>query len=361
MTGARLLSRDEFREQCLERDSGQCLVPWCDREADEVHHIIERGLWDDGGSYMRNGASVCNPHHRYAESNDIPPQAFWYWLDCEPLTPDGVPAHVNKWGPDGASDGRGETFEEPAWKEHRERIKYPSTGHLPFSPEWDDTRADHRSVEPFLNIPLVCTVKMDGGNCMMVKDDENPVRARNGQHADHESFDRLKQLYWEENLYSTIPEHIQVFGENLVAKHSIHYGCDCEPACEDVGPALDAYFEVFGVYDTRYDIWLGWPEVEEWADRLGFPTTPVLRKSHDDVEEVPFEREHELYETLEPLARRVVDDGHEGIVIRSKFPFHFGQFGRRLGKYVRDGHVDPDAEHWSKRELVENRLAESGD
>lgn len=343
-----LLERHEFREQALGRDNGECVVPWCSRSADEVHHIIERSLWEDGGYYLRNAASVCNPHHRYAESNDIPPQAFWRWIECEPLVPGQFEDfHINKWGDD---------FEKPPWKQHREEIKYPSTGHLPSSPEWDGTRVDFQSVDPFVDVPAVITIKMDGGNAMLVRDKDNPVRARNGQHADHESFDLLKQLYWERNLYEKIPDNLQIFGENMVAKHSIHYGCDCDPPCEDVGPALPDYFMVFGVYDTEYDLWLSWPEVENWADRLGFPTTPVVTQSMDDVDGVLFEADYELYDEIEPIAQDVIADGHEGIVIRSKFPFHYDQFERRLGKYVRDGHVDPDADHWKHRPLVQNRL-----
>lgn len=348
------MTRQEFRADCLDRDNGQCVVPWCPSEATEVHHILERSLWDDGGYVPDNGASVCNDHHQYAETNDIPPQAFWRWVEVEhPMLPASVPNdHVDKWG---------EEFETPPWTDLRGEIKYPSTGHLPFSPEWDDTRADFREVTPFVGVPLVVTVKMDGGNAMLVKDDENPVRARNGKYADHQSFDMLKQLYWERGLYEEIPEHLQVFGEWLYAKHSIHYGCSCDPPCEDVGPGLDAYFQVFGVYDTRYDLWLSWPATEAWAGRIGFPTTPVIDQS-TSLDQPTFEAEFELYEHLPTLAHQVVEHGrHEGIIVRSKFPFHWGQFERRVGKYVREGHVDPGEDHWKHRPMVQNELSEDAD
>lgn len=344
------MTRQEFRDDCLDRDSDQCVVPWCLSKADDVHHILERSLWMDGGYVPDNGASVCNDHHRYAETNDIPPQAFWRWLGIEdpPLPGPVAGEHVDKWGNE---------FETPPWTDYRQEIKYPSSGHLPFSPEWDDTRADHREVEPFVDVPLVVTIKMDGGNAMLVRDGENPVRARNGRYADHQSFDMLKQLYWERGLYEEIPEHIQVFGEWLYAKHSIHYGCSCDPPCEDVGPGLDAYFQVFGVYDTRYDLWLSWPETERWAGRIGFPTTPVIDHS-TSLDQSMFEADHELYEVLPTLANSAVEAGHEGIIVRSKFPFHYGQFGQRLGKYVREGHVDPGEDHWKHRPLVQNERQE---
>lgn len=717
-----LLSRDEFREQCFDRDNDTCLVPWCDEPADEVHHIIERSLWPDGGYYKRNGASVCNPHHQYAESNNIPPHAFWRWIGedgVDPLTPEGVPVNVNKWGPDGASDGRGETFETPPWAEHRDFHKYPSTRHL-LPVYWHDALGSAESrtgrddtglttTESFLNIPLVVNTKLDGclpysqelitkdrgavkigkivnqemdvevlsynfeerekefrpvtayhkngqtdkwlrinhdgeslssrlvvtpnheiyladgstktagelepgdrlassiprlseeqeelvvgsmlgdstlkykdyndtpaeylqnpfiqethgieqqgysnwkckmfgplinkqytywgkfgegypetekiefrtqtipslnkfkdflppgqdegrtvpdwldltpksiavwycddgtpgfseqqrprvmfstncfstegcekllgllegyditgrvaeygkgprieltadsserlfeliapyvpecmnqklpkkyreteclweytlpeikpfcvtsieptetfspvkfdievehnhnyfssqilvsnSNTMMVKDADTPVRARNGRGADHESFDRLKDIYWERNVYEALPEYLQVFGENMVAHHSIHYGCD---GCHDErnqGPPLDDYFYVFGIFDTRYNLWLSWPEVEAWADTLGFPVAPV-------VDRCQYTQDSTFCSELSQLGAGLVDDGHEGFIVRSRFPFHYGHFGRRLGKYVRPHHVQTD-EHWSHRPLVENKL-----
>lgn len=339
-----LLERHEFRKRTFDRDDDTCVVPWCTETADDAHHIIERSCWVDEGYYLANGASVCNPHHQAAEEKAIPPQAFWHWLDVEPITPEGMAKNVDKWG---------EELEQPPWKQHRERIKYPSTGHLPFSPEWDGRRNDYRSLESLVDVPLVVTTKMDGSNAMLTKDLENPVRARNGKHAEHQSFDYLKQLYFDRGIYEELPGHIQIFGEWLYARHSIHYGCDCNPRCDDVGPALKDYFQLFGVYDTRLDLWLSWDAVEEWADRIGFPTVPKL-------EETRFDREDEIYR-LNDLAERVVADGHEGITVRSRFPYHFAQFERRVAKYVRDGHVDPEADHWKHRTVIQNQLSATAD
>jgi len=57
-----LLTRDEFREEALKRDNHQCV--WCKGTNDlAVHHIIERKLFEDGGYYMHNGASLCPECH----------------------------------------------------------------------------------------------------------------------------------------------------------------------------------------------------------------------------------------------------------------------------------------------------------
>lgn len=339
-----LLSRRRFRENCLTRDRSRCVIPWCTESADEVHHIIERSIWPNGGYYERNGASVCNRHHQVAERNDIPPQAFWQWIGVEPLVPEEYDTFdINKWG---------DEFETPPWQDEREYIKYPSTGHLPFSYEWDNTRVDFQEVDELLEIPLVVTIKMDGGNAMLVKDADDPVRARNGKYAEHQSFDLMKRLYWQNNLYEKIPENIQIFGEWLYAKHSIHYGCDCEEQCDDVGPDLDSYFQVFGVYDNEYNIWLSWDDTQGWAEEIGFPTVPVLN------ERIYFSNANELYTELVPLAEEIVEFGNEGIVIRPRYPMHYGQFERKVGKYVRENHVDPDSDHWKLEKVKPNVLSD---
>lgn len=351
------MTREEFRRACVDRDGGQCVIPDCHRQVNavparpgEVHHIVERKLWDDGGYVPRNGACVCNDHHRLAERNVIPPQAFWRWIGVEdPPLPEGVGStNVDKWG---------ESLAQPAWQEHREYIKYPSTRHLPWSHERDDDDTAHESIEFLTGYPLIATVKMDGGNAMLVKDSENPIRARNGKHADKQHFDMAKQWYWENNLYEDIPKHLQVFGEWLYAKHSIHYGCDCDDPCEDVGPPLRDYFQVFGIYDTRYNLWLGWHETVVIAERLGLTVAPYAT---DVYGELQFDESYEAWNVLYELSQDVVKQGHEGIVVRSAHPWHYGQMGRRLGKYVRPGHVKKGEKHWSHRPLVQNRLTDDG-
>lgn len=348
------ITRKEFREQCFNRDNHTCVVPWCDEDAEDAHHIIERAEWEDGGYIPQNGASVCEKHHRHAEENEIPPQAFWLWIGIDnPITPSQYGLHINKWG---------DSFDVPPWKEHRERIKYPSSRHLPFSNIGDKDDTYYRNVDTFLDIPLVMTHKIDGSNAMIIKDIDNPVRARNGKQANHDSFDLLKDMYWDRNLHEKMTDNIQVFGEWTYAKHSIHYGCDCEEECVDIGPNLSdlvgvdderAYFQVFGVYHMEYDIWLSWPKVEEVADELGLPTVPVIYVEEND--EPTYTNKNMLYDEVYNEARKVVDNGGEGIVIRTKYPYHYGQFEMKLGKYVRKNHVKTD-KHWKNQRITPNRI-----
>lgn len=363
-------NRRQFREQVFDRDDNTCIVPWCDSNAADAHHIIERALWDAGGYIPDNGASVCNGHHQYAETNDIPPQAFWMWAGIEdPPLPSSVDTwQVNKWG---------DEFDTPPWEEHRDYIKYQSSRHmLPLYWNNDSTEEEHvddddtglESLDEFVGVPLVITHKMDGGNCQILNDVENPVRARRGSGPEKSGTMRRMYrdggLYWQQAVNEKLPDRLSVFGEWLWAKHSIHYGCDCEEPCDDVGPALSelvdvdddrAYFQVFGVYDQQLNMWLSWPETEQVAETLGFPTVPVIH-CEDDRDTATFETEHEAKRKLRDYAQNVVNEGGEGIVVRKKFPYHYGQFGRSLGKYVRANHVEDGADHWRSEEVLPNRL-----
>lgn len=70
-----VLSRDSFREKVFERDNNKCVI--CGRSdlPIDAHHIIERRLWDDGGYYIDNGATLCddgkNGCHYKAETTEI--------------------------------------------------------------------------------------------------------------------------------------------------------------------------------------------------------------------------------------------------------------------------------------------------
>lgn len=361
--------REEFRVAVFERDNNTCIIPWCDETADDAHHIIERDLWENGGYIPKNGASVCNKHHKYAESNDIPPQAFWSWLDIEnPVLPESIETiHIDKWG---------EPFEAPPWKDLRERIKYQSTRHL-LPLYWYDEktvaekRIEHddtglENIDEFIGKPLVITHKMDGSNCMLVGEMDNPVRARNGTSPEKTMKPLYKQggLYWRQEVHQKLPDNLQVFGEWLYAKHSIHYGCNCENKCEDVGPNLSelvdvedekAYFQIFGVYDKKYDLWLSWPETKKVAEELGFPTTPEIYVE-DNNDEATFNNKEKARNKLISYAREVINNGGEGIVVRTKFPFHYSQFERRIGKYVRENHVKTSDEHWKHKEKKKNQI-----
>lgn len=61
--------RDEFREAVFKRDNHRCVV--CKSVAVDAHHILERKLFEDGGYYLDNGASLCGDCHYKAETTEL--------------------------------------------------------------------------------------------------------------------------------------------------------------------------------------------------------------------------------------------------------------------------------------------------
>lgn len=55
-----LLDRDSFRNGVLLRDGHKCVACGASGVRLDAHHIIERRLWDDGGYYLDNGATLCD-------------------------------------------------------------------------------------------------------------------------------------------------------------------------------------------------------------------------------------------------------------------------------------------------------------
>ncbi len=68
-TEPKLLTRDQFRASVFARDGHTCV--FCGAKAADAHHIIERKLWGNGGYYLDNGASVCEPCHLRCESTEF--------------------------------------------------------------------------------------------------------------------------------------------------------------------------------------------------------------------------------------------------------------------------------------------------
>ena len=68
-----LLTRQEFKKEVFARTKGKCCVPGCNCDAVDAHHIMDRRLWNDGGYYLSNGASLCSKHHLDAEKGIITP------------------------------------------------------------------------------------------------------------------------------------------------------------------------------------------------------------------------------------------------------------------------------------------------
>lgn len=217
-------------------------------------------------------------------------------------------------------------------------MKYPRTPYFTFSDSADkeDVReSGYFDIENFLNKELVVTIKMDGSNCLWTRDH---IAARNGKQANGESFNYAKQMH--SIVKDRIPENIYVYGEWLWAKHSILYEKDL---------ALDGYFQVFGIYDTEKSVWGSWQDVIRYSELLNVINVPAVRIL-PSVNNAKF-----LSEMITSIAKMVIKQGHEGIVVRNIDSFSNSDFNKNVAKYVRANHVQTD-QYWSKHKIVINKV-----
>lgn len=98
-------------------------------------------------------------------------------------------------------------------------MKYFRTYHLPFSPGRGKDDKVLNSVNHLLKKDLIFTEKLDVSNICLCK--EGVFSRSHSQFAKHQSFDMLKQLYF--NIKNEIPDNYLFYGEWLYAVHSIKY------------------------------------------------------------------------------------------------------------------------------------------
>lgn len=336
MNPPKLLTRDQFREGVFARDRHKCIV--CGADAVDAHHLIDRRLWSDGGYYLENGASVCEQHHMEAEQTTISCDTLRELCGIRRIV---VPEHLyseedapyDKWGNPILPNGtrmRGELFEDesvqkilaPVLHLFTNRVKYPRTYHLPNSPGATKDDRILSNARGFTGVNVVVTAKQDGENTSFYRDG---LHARSLSYAPHPSRDRVKALH--ASIAHEIPETWRICGENLFAKHSIHY------------QHLKSYFQVFSIWDGLRC--LAWDETVEWSAMLGLQTVPVLYRGNAFVPYTP-DRFHD-------------GDELEGYVVRLTREFRYSEFRSAVAKYVRADHVQTHG-HWMRDQVVPNGI-----
>lgn len=340
-----LLSRDDFRNQCLTRDDGKCV--FCGKNADSVHHVIERRLFPDGGYYKDNGISVCEEHHRACEQTVLSPQeardAAGIKVLILPLQLYADEGPYTKWGDQVLADGRrvpGELFfDESVQKVLREggmleryinRFKYPRTFHVPFSPGVGKDDRVLPDLSSFVGRRIIASEKEDGENSQIYADGFMHARSIDG--LAHPSQSRIRALG--AGIGPQLPLGWRLAMENLTAVHSIAY------------KAAPAHAVLLSIWNER-NICLAFDETVEWAGLLGLTTPPVLYDGLFD-EAILRGLWHET---------NAVGDPMEGWVMRLADAFEYRAFSRSMAKFVRAGHVAIHARHWRRGPIVENQIA----
>ncbi|MEW2397550.1 RNA ligase family protein [Streptomyces sp. NPDC046862] len=203
------------------------------------------------------------------------------------------------------------------------RTHYPRTRHLPWSPgaTADDLRVTDLS--GLRGREVVVTEKLDGENTTLYADG---LHARSLDSAHHPSRAWVKAL--QGRIGHAIPEGWRVCGENMYARHSIAY--------ED----LESWFYGFSVWDADGRC-LDWDRTVTFLRGLGVPVPGVLWRG-------PFD-ERALRALRLDLGKQ------EGYVVRVVDAFDAREFGQRVAKWVRAGHVRTDT-HWMHAAVVENGL-----
>ncbi|MER6994687.1 RNA ligase family protein [Streptomyces sp. NPDC000410] len=201
------------------------------------------------------------------------------------------------------------------------RTHYPRTPHLPWSPgaASDDVRVVDLS--GLVGREVVVTEKLDGENTTLYADG---LHARSLDSAHHPSRAWVKAL--QGRIGHGIPGGWRVCGENTYARHSLAYG------------RLDSWFYGFSVWDGDGRC-LDWDRTVAFLRGLGVPVAPVLWRGVFD----------------ERVLRRLKLDPavQEGYVVRTVDGFAAEEFGRRVAKWVRAGHVQTST-HWMHAAVVEN-------
>lgn len=335
-----LLSRDAFREGVFSRDKHKCV--FCDKPAKDAHHILERRLWDDGGYYLENGASVCEDHHLECEMTIISVEDVRCACGITKIiVPDTMyPDHIyDKWGNVVLDNGRrlrGPLFYDESVQKilsaggvldlFDHYVKACRTMHLPWSPGIHDDDKVIKSLDGFIGKEVVATVKMDGENTSMYQD---YFHARSVDGRNHPSRSWAKSMWAQ--ICGDIPEKWRITGENVYATHSIHY--------DD----LESYFYGFGVWNER-NVRLHWDEMIEWFKLLNIEPVPLLYRG-------PFSEE-----IIKSLWKDSYYDRMEGYVITTVDGFSYSDYHNNVAKFVRKGHVQTN-KHWMHgQKIVPNKL-----
>jgi hypothetical protein len=336
----KLLKRDDFRVNIFQRDDFKCV--YCSDIAVDAHHIIERKLFADGGYYIENGVSLCSKCHILAEQTLISCEELrrMAGINIVVLPEHFDPEYVyDKWGGIVFDDYRvkGELFNSEQVQKilppeilnkfvMAKHVKYPRTPHLPWSEKLSNDDRMIESLTPFVGKDVVVTVKMDGENTTMYHDH---IHARSLNSGHHPSRDWVKGLWG--NFNYMLDEKDRICGENMFAKHTIHY------------KNLKTYFYVFSIW--REETCLSWDDTVEMCQLLDLTTVPVLYRGTFDYDHIQslYKKEHN-------------GDPCEGYVLRLADEFKIDEFGKSIAKFVSSHFQILTSKHWMYGEIFKNEL-----
>ena len=189
------------------------------------------------------------------------------------------------------------------------KLKYPRTFHCPWSEGATNDDKILKDMSSFLGKEVVVTIKMDGENTTLGRD---YMHARSLDSAHHPSRDWVKAFH--ATFKHRLGHDFRICGENLYAKHSIHYN------------ELESYFLAFSTWEDR---WCShWDETKGYCDLLGIKMVREIYRgtfNNEVTMKIVLQR---LYEADDG------DDIKEGYVIRLVDSFHYDDFKQSVAKFV---------------------------
>lgn len=338
-----VLTRDTFRSSVFKRDNYRCVI--CNKKAADAHHIIERRLFDDGGYYIDNGASLCSDCHIKAEQTLISCEEIREAANIKNVV---LPDHLysdmkwDKWGNSILPDGRrvkGELFNDPSVQKILKEggvldcfckyVKYPRTYHLPFSSKVTKDDRVLKDISNFEGKVVIVSEKIDGENSTLYSD---KIHARSIDSRNHSSRNWLKAFH--ANMKHNIPEEWRICGENMYAKHTIYY------------ENLKTYFYVFSIWNEDNEC-LSWEDTVFWSKLLELDLVPILYYGIWDKERI---------ETF------CDNEDREGFVVRVEDSFHYKDFRKNVAKWVnpkfKDKLKEENTFNWMYRPFTINKIKE---
>lgn len=205
--------------------------------------------------------------------------------------------------------------------------KFPRTLHLPWSEGITSGDKVMHNTDS-LNTIIYVSVKMDGENTTLYPD---YLHARSLDSKHHPSRDWIKSYH--AGIKHIIPKGWRICGENLYAKHSIHY------------KHLHNYFYVFAIFDED-NYCLDARDTILFCNSYGLQLCPLLFFGYFDKKVI-----QECYE----LYKETSKDEVEGYVVRAFNPFHYDNYSDNVAKYVRARHITTD-QHWMNSKIIENEI-----
>lgn len=208
--------------------------------------------------------------------------------------------------------------------------KHPSISHLPWSKsvQVDDTKV--LTCKQLEGKDVVVTLKMDGESASVYRDYYH-ARSIDGRH--HISRSWIKQF--QQQIAHIIPQGWRICGENMYAKHSIHYH------------NLDTYFYVHSIWNEK-NVCLAWKDIIDFCARYNLFHVPILYKGKWDSK---------LIKNLHEPFRD--GDECEGYVVRITDEIPFDDYQNWVFKYVRAKHVQTK-DNWLTQPVIKNELRKTG-